>query len=98
MQKGHAVDRQPSNALVLDIAFSRIYYKFIHVYLRAVMIRLCSAAALLFVFGFEGCTSGPKPAPQPDMSHLVPVNKSVPNELAGQQIILPNAGASQSEK
>jgi len=32
------------------------------------------------------------------MSHLVPVNKSVPNELPGQQIVLPNAGASQSEK
>jgi hypothetical protein len=62
------------------------------------MIRLCSTAGLLLAFGLEGCASGPKPAPQPDMSHLVPVNKSVPNELAGQQIILPNAGASQSEK
>jgi hypothetical protein len=84
--------------LLLDIAVSRNYHKFMIFHLRVLMIRLCRTAGLLLAFGLEGCASGPKPAPQPDMSHLVPVNKSVPSELAGPQIVLPNAGASQSEK
>ncbi|OXC78016.1 hypothetical protein BSU04_13905 [Caballeronia sordidicola] len=62
------------------------------------MIHLGSTVGILLAFGLQGCASGPKPAPQPDMSHLVPVNRTIPSELAGQQIVLPNAGASQSEK
>jgi hypothetical protein len=65
---------------------------------RFVMIRKSIAAGLIVASGLAGCAGGPKPAPQPDMSHLVPVNKTVPSELAGQQIVLPDAGVSQSEK
>ncbi len=42
---------------------------------------LCAAVAL------AGCAST-TPPPEPDMSHLVPVNKTMPSELAG-AVVLP---------
>ncbi|SAL07750.1 hypothetical protein AWB78_08710 [Caballeronia calidae] len=42
---------------------------------------LCAAVAL------TGCTSSRKPAPEPDMSHLVPVNKTMPPELVGKAVL-----------
>lgn len=36
---------------------------------------LCAALAV------TGCSSKPKPPPEPDMSRLVPVNKTVPPHL-----------------
>jgi len=32
----------------------------------------------------SGCVSKPKPPPEPDMSRLVPVNKTLPSSLYGQ--------------
>jgi hypothetical protein len=40
-----------------------------------------SALALLAVLG--GCASGPKPPPEPDMTKLVIVNRTIPAELVG---------------
>ena len=39
--------------------------------------------AMAVVAILAGCAHGPKLPPEPDMSHLVIVNKSIPAELAG---------------
>lgn len=39
--------------------------------------------AVAVVAILAGCAHGPKLPPEPDMSHLVIVNKSIPAELAG---------------
>lgn len=49
--------------------------------------RISWAFGLCVVIGMTGCASTPKPPPEPDMSHLVPVNKTVPSELAGQFVL-----------
>ncbi|WP_196483648.1 hypothetical protein [Burkholderia stagnalis] len=46
------------------------------------------AIALCAVVALAGCASTPTPPPEPDMSHLVPVNKTMPSELAG-AVVLP---------
>jgi len=42
---------------------------------------LCTAIAL------TGCASSRKPAPEPNMSQLVPVNKTMPSELVGKAVL-----------
>ncbi|WP_208457018.1 hypothetical protein [Caballeronia zhejiangensis] len=42
---------------------------------------LCAAVAL------TGCAGSRKPAPEPDMSRLVPVNKTMPSELVGKAVL-----------
>lgn len=51
---------------------------------------LCAAVVL------AGC-AGTKPPPEPDMSHLVPVNKAVPSELAGAVVLPPKTPVQQSK-
>lgn len=47
-------------------------------------------AALCLAFALTGCASKPKPAPEPDMSELVIINKTLPAELVGQPgVVLP---------
>jgi hypothetical protein len=41
-----------------------------------------AAIALLALTLLAGC-AGFKPPPEPDMSHLVPANKTIPEELQG---------------
>ncbi|WP_371053143.1 hypothetical protein [Pseudomonas asiatica] len=38
---------------------------------------------ILLVAALAGCASKPKPAPEPDMTNLVPVNKTLPSALVG---------------
>ncbi|WP_155033867.1 hypothetical protein [Burkholderia pseudomallei] len=45
------------------------------------ILRLITAAALTVV-SLSGC-GGFTPPPNPDMSHLVPANKTIPEELQG---------------
>lgn len=40
-------------------------------------------SALALIATLAGCAHGPKPPPEPDMSRLVIVNKSIPAELVG---------------
>lgn len=54
---------------------------------RDVIMRLSIAFGAYVVLGLAGCASTPKPPPEPDMSHLVAVNKTVPSELAGQKVL-----------
>ncbi|WP_430641095.1 hypothetical protein [Caballeronia zhejiangensis] len=42
---------------------------------------LCAAVAL------AGCASSRKPAPEPDMSQLIPVNKTMPSEVVGKAVL-----------
>jgi hypothetical protein len=42
-----------------------------------------------------GCASKPKPPPEPDMTHLVPVNKATPAELEGKVILPPETAVQQ---
>ncbi|WP_370652300.1 hypothetical protein [Caballeronia sp. TF1N1] len=42
-----------------------------------------------------GCASKPKPPPEPDMTHLVPVNKATPTELEGKVILPPKTAVQQ---
>jgi hypothetical protein len=42
-----------------------------------------------------GCASKPKPPPEPDMTHLVPVNKATPVELEGKVILPPKTAVQQ---
>ncbi|WP_338402677.1 hypothetical protein [Xanthomonas translucens] len=39
---------------------------------------------LVTVSALAGCSTAPKPPPEPNMSRLVPVNKTLPSELSGQ--------------
>ena len=50
--------------------------------------RIRVALAVCAVLAVAGCASTPTPPPEPNMSHLVSVNKTVPSELAG-QVVLP---------
>lgn len=45
------------------------------------------ALALCSVIAFTGCASSRKPAPEPNMSQLVPVNKTMPSELVGKAVL-----------
>jgi hypothetical protein len=59
------------------------------------MMRMWSAVGFAVTLGMAGCASGPKPPPEPDMSHLVVVNKTIPSELTGQYVqqpVQPKAG------
>jgi hypothetical protein len=47
---------------------------------------LC-ALALCATVALTGCASSRKPAPEPDMSHLVPVNQTMPSELVGKAVL-----------
>ncbi|WP_373369560.1 hypothetical protein [Burkholderia gladioli] len=47
------------------------------------MIRCYFAVAGLALISLTGCAGGFKPPPEPDMSHLVTVNKTIPEELQG---------------
>jgi len=38
---------------------------------------------VLLAAALSGCASGPKPPPEPDMTHLVPVNETLPSTLVG---------------
>jgi len=42
---------------------------------------------VLVAMGLGGCASTPQPAPQPDMTRLVPVNKTMPSELTGGVVV-----------
>ncbi|WP_375294358.1 hypothetical protein [Caballeronia sp. PC1] len=42
-----------------------------------------------------GCASKPKPPPEPDMAHLVSVNKATPVELEGKVILPPKTAVQQ---
>ncbi|WP_425509764.1 MULTISPECIES: TrwH protein [Xanthomonas] len=45
--------------------------------------RLAVAATLVVMSGLVGgCSTAPKPPPEPNMSKLIPVNKTVPSELS----------------
>jgi len=44
------------------------------------------------LISLTGCASI-KPPPEPDMSHLVPVNKNIPDELQGSVTPQPATGA-----
>ncbi|WP_374729850.1 hypothetical protein [Caballeronia terrestris] len=39
------------------------------------------------VLALGGCTSTPKPPPEPDMSRMSPVNKTLPSELVGKAVL-----------
>ncbi|WP_437130078.1 hypothetical protein [Xanthomonas albilineans] len=39
---------------------------------------------LIAVSALAGCSTAPKGPPEPNMSRLVPVNKTLPSELSGQ--------------
>ncbi|SAL82329.1 hypothetical protein AWB74_06231 [Caballeronia arvi] len=52
---------------------------------------LCAAVAL------AGCANSRKPAPEPDMSQLVPVNKSMPSEVVGKAVLPVRAPVQQSK-
>ncbi|KAK42929.1 conjugal transfer protein TraN [Caballeronia jiangsuensis] len=43
--------------------------------------------ALLAALALAGCASKLKPPPEPDMSRMVPVNKTLPSELVGRAVI-----------
>ncbi|MGV1885812.1 hypothetical protein [Rhizobium sp. VS19-DR104.2] len=43
-----------------------------------------AVAMLVAVSALAGCSTAPKPPPEPNMSRLVPVNKTLPSELSGQ--------------
>ncbi|MEM5370990.1 hypothetical protein V4C53_33825 [Paraburkholderia azotifigens] len=47
---------------------------------------------LAVLISLTGCASI-KPPPEPDMSHLVPVNKNIPDELQGSVTPQPATGA-----
>ncbi|WP_407580263.1 hypothetical protein, partial [Pseudomonas aeruginosa] len=46
---------------------------------------------ILLVAALAGCASKPKPAPEPDMTNLVPVNKTLPSALVGRPGVIPQA-------
>jgi hypothetical protein len=57
-----------------------------------------AVAALCLGLALTGCASKPKPAPEPDMSELVIINKTLPAELVGQPgVALPKAKKEGSE-
>ncbi|WP_367507134.1 hypothetical protein [Xanthomonas albilineans] len=43
-----------------------------------------TVAMLIAVSALAGCSTAPKGPPEPNMSRLVPVNKTLPSELSGQ--------------
>lgn len=45
------------------------------------------ALALCMAIALTGCANSRKPAPEPDMSDLVPVNKTMPYELVGKAVL-----------
>ena len=50
-----------------------------------VLVGIVLAAAM------AGCSTKPKPAPEPDMAHLVPVNSTLPSALIGRPGVIPSA-------
>lgn len=49
--------------------------------------RIRFAIALSAALTLAGCASKLKPPPEPDMSRMVPVNKTMPSELVGRVVI-----------
>lgn len=45
------------------------------------------ALTLSAAVALTGCASRPKPPPEPEMSHMVPVNKTMPSELVGKAVL-----------
>ncbi|WP_407642352.1 hypothetical protein [Caballeronia telluris] len=43
--------------------------------------------AFCAVLALAGCASRPNPPPEPDMSHLVPINSTMPSELVGKAVL-----------
>lgn len=56
-------------------------------------------AALCAVFAVTGCSSKRIEAPEPDMSRLVIVNKTIPADLVGRpEVVLPQHALSEGEE
>jgi len=45
------------------------------------------ATAFYAVLALSGCAGTPKRPPEPDMSHMVPINKTMPSELVGKAVL-----------
>ncbi|MGV7167930.1 hypothetical protein [Xanthomonas hortorum] len=68
---------------VIKIAISMIYLRSIREYRRNFVMRsrLAVLAILVAVGSLVACSTAPTPPPEPNMSKLVPVNKTMPSEL-----------------
>jgi len=79
--------------IVLEIRISGIYYGPVFFSSEVNhMVRFSTGlVGILLVAALAGCASKPKPAPEPDMTNLVPVNKTLPSALVGRPGVIPQA-------